>query len=433
MSYLIKAAGPLLILSFVLTVFNAWVPNNIEGLQGVFTWLAGIILFFDLAVKQKKIILTIATFAIMSWLVAWQTGEIAHIDKAFSANQLMIVMLIGVQFLQLVALPVDKKAKALPTGVKAFVRTYLGVHFFGSVINLSAVLLVADRMVKEAQLSMNQLKLLTRAFTSGAHWSPFFAAFAAALVFTPEASLPIVMGVGFGLAVLAFLITFFEAKANKQEGIEEFIGYPVRFEALWLPVGLVILVALAHYAFPAVSVLILIAMCSLLLSLVVLLLRQGLSKGGMGFIHYGVNRLPQMKNELLLFLIAGVFGSGLAAALDGLSIAIPFQHFDGFVASVILLWMFVLAILGVHPVISIAVIGHWIISIEPNQTLLAITFLMAWAIGVSASPISGINLALHGRYGASGQQIFKWNIAYASKLYLFDCVILMAAGYLLGV
>ena len=61
MSYLIKAAGPLLILSFVLTVFNAWVPNNIEGLQGVFTWLAGIILFFDLAVKQKKIILTIAT------------------------------------------------------------------------------------------------------------------------------------------------------------------------------------------------------------------------------------------------------------------------------------------------------------------------------------------------------------------------------------
>ena len=196
---------------------------------------------------------------------------------------------------------------------------------------------------------------------------------------------------------------------------------------------MVILVALAHYAFPAVSVLILIAMCSMLLSLVVLLLRQGLSKGGMGFIHYGVNRLPQMKNELLLFLIAGVFGSGLAAALDGLSIVIPFQHFDGFVASVILLWMFVLAILGVHPVISIAVIGHWIISIEPNQTLLAITFLMAWAIGVSASPISGINLALHGRYGASGQQIFKWNIAYASKLYLFDCVILMAAGYLLGV
>jgi len=416
-----------------LTVLSAWLPLSIDWVQGAVTWLAGIILFFDLGVKQKRIILTIAAFAIMSWLVAWQTGEITHIDKALSANQLMIVMLIGVQFLQLVALPVNEKAEALPTGIKAFIRTYLGVHFFGSVINLSATLLVADRLVKEAQLSMNQLKLLTRAFTSGAHWSPFFAAFAAALVFTPNASLPIVMGVGFSMASLAFFITLFEAKADKSESIEGFVGYPMHFEALWLPAGLVMLVGLAHTIFPAISVLILIALCSLGLSMVVLLLRKGLSRGLSGFIDYGVNKLPQMRNELLLFLIAGVFGSGLAAALDGLSIAIPFQHFDGLVASIILLFMFLLAILGVHPVISIAVIGHWIISIEPNQTLLAIMFLMAWAIGVSASPISGINLALHGRYGASGQQIFKWNIAYASKLYLFDCVILMAVAYLLGV
>lgn len=433
MSLFKKAAGPLLILSFVLTVFSAWVPSHIDRIQGGVTWLAGIILFFDLGAKQKRIILTIAGFAMLSWVVAWQTGEVSHIAKALSANQLMIVMLIGVQFLQLVALPENEKAEPLPTGKKAFIRTYLGVHFFGSVINLSATLLVADRLVKETQLSMNQLKLLTRAFTSGAHWSPFFAAFAAALVFTPDASLPIVMVVGFSMASLAFFVTLFEVNADKSEQIDAFVGYPMHFEALWLPAVLVVFVGVAHYIFPAISVLILIALCSLALSMLVLFLRKGLSKGGGDFIDYGVNRLPQMKNELLLFLIAGVFGSGLAAALDGLSIAIPFQHFDGIVASIILLFMFLLAILGVHPVISIAVIGHWIISIEPNQTLLAIMFLMSWAIGVSASPISGINLALHGRYGASGQQIFKWNIAYASKIYLFSCVILMAVAYWLGV
>ena len=433
MSCLKKAAGPLLMLSFVLTVFSAWLPDRIDWIQGGVTWLAGIILFFSLGNKQKRIILTIAAFAVISWVVAWQTGEISHIAKALSANQLMIVMLIGVQFLQLIALPVNENAEPLPTGTKAFIRTYLGIHFFSSVINLSATLLVADRLVKEARLSMNQLKLLTRAFTSAAHWSPFFAAFAASLVFTPDASLPIVMGVGFSMATLAFFITLLEVNADNTEPVEGFVGYPMHFEALWLPAGLVMLVGVAHYIFPAISVLILIALCSLVLSMLVLLLREGLSKGGGNLIDYGVNKLPQMKNELLLFLIAGVFGSGLAAALDGLSIAIPFQHFDGLVASIILLFIFLLAILGVHPVISIAVIGHWIISIEPNQTLLAIMFLMAWAIGVSASPISGINLALHGRYGASGQQIFKWNIAYASKLYLFDCVILMAVAYFLGV
>jgi len=433
MSFLKKAAGPLLLLSFALTVFSTFIPTETAWLQGGVMWLAGIILFFDLAARQKKIILTISLLAIASWIVAWQTGEVSHISNALSANQLMIVMLIGVQFLQLVALPVGEKAEPLPTGSKAFVRTYLGVHFFGSVINISSVLLVADRLVKEAKLSMNQQKLLTRAFTSGAHWSPFFAAFAAALVFTSEASLPMVFGVGLSMASIAFFITIFEAKTNKSEALNNFIGYPMHFEALWLPLGLVVIVGAAHYLFPGINMLVLIALSSLLMSVVVLLLRKGFAEGCSDFNAYALNKLPQMKNELLLFLIAGVLGSGLAAALDGLSIAIPFEHFDGVVASAVLLFMFLLAVLGVHPVISIAVIGHWIATVEPNQTLLAIMFLMSWAIGVSTSPISGINLALHGRYGVSGQQIFKWNLSYALKMYFFDCIVLMIVAYLLGV
>ena len=433
MSALKKASGPLLMLSFVLTVLSTWVPGYLDWIPGTVTWVAGGILFFSLRKAQKKPLLVIAGLAILSWLVAWQAGEIKGFAKAFSNNQLMITMLIGVHFLQLVALPQNEKIEPSPTGFKAFLRTYLWVHLFGSVINVSAVLLVADRCVKKAQLSMNQLKLLIRAFTSAAHWSPFFAAFAAALVFTPEASLPIVMGVGISMAIVAFYVTLFEVKSEKKELIKNFIGYPMHFDSLWLPASLVVLVGIAHTIIENVSVLILIAVCSLLLSMAVLLVRNGPAKGGRDFIQHGKNSLPQMKNELLLFLIAGVFGSGLAAALDGLSIAIPFDYFDGEVASVILLCMFLLAILGVHPVISIAVVGHWIVNIEPNQTLLAIMFLMAWAVGVSASPLSGINLALQGRYGASGQKIFKWNIVYAIKLYLLDCLVLLAVSHWLGV
>jgi len=428
-----QAPGLLLLLSFALTIIGAWLPISLEWAQGGLMWLAGCILFFSMALKQKKIILTIAFFAMLSWVVAWITGETSDVVKALTANQLMIVMLIGVQFLQLVALPPSEKAEPLPRGFKAFIRTYFGVHFFGAIINLSAVLLVADRLVKEAQLSMNQQKLLTRAFTSGAHWSPFFAAFAASLVFTPDASLPIVMAVGMSMASIALVVTLYEIKVDKSESIDGFVGYPMHFQALWLPVVLVLLVAVMHTLFPAISVLILIAICSLGLSVFVLLWRKGAGAATTDFIGHTMNKLPQMKNELLLFLVAGIFGSGLAAALDGLSIAIPFQHFDGIAASVILLLIFVLAIVGVHPVISIAVIGHWIMTIEPNQTLLAIMFLMGWAIGVSASPISGINLALHGRYGVSGQQIFKWNISYALKVYACDCVILLITAHLLGV
>jgi hypothetical protein len=79
-----------------------------------------------------------------------------------------------VQFLQLVAIPKDEVNEELPTGKKAFIRTYLGVHFFGSVINLSSILLVADRLVSRNPLSQQQQVLLTRAFSSAANWSPFF-------------------------------------------------------------------------------------------------------------------------------------------------------------------------------------------------------------------------------------------------------------------
>ena len=136
---------------------------------------------------------------------------------------------------------------------------------------------------------------------------------------------------------------------------------------------------------------------------------------------------------MLLFLIAGVFGAGLAAVLDALSISVPFVEFNGVVASVLLLAMFVLAILGVHPVISIAVIGHWLVDMEPNQTLLAMMFLMSWALGVSTSPISGMNLALQGRYGVSGRDIFKWNLPYAIKMYVIGCMVLLSSSYLLGI
>ncbi len=428
-----RSSGPLLLLSFALTVVNAFLPLPVNEVIGWVTWLAGIILFFELGSKQKKIILIISLFASISWFVAWQTGDTRHFLDALSANQLMIVMLIGVQFLQLVALPKIEASAPLPKGKKAFIRTYLGVHFFGSVINLSAVMLVADRLVKERALSMNQQKLLTRAFTSAANWSPFFAAFAAALVFTPDASLPIVISLGLMMAGLAFVVTMLDVSRHQDgELLEDFVGYPIHFGTLWLPALLVLMVFFSQHAFPNIKVLALIATCAILISVVVLIAREGLRDASVDFQQHVLNKLPQMKNELLLFLIAGVLGSGLAAAFDGLSIAIPFQHFDGVVASVILLCMFSFAVLGVHPVISIAVVGHWIMPIAPDQTLLAIMFLMSWALGVSTSPISGINLALHGRYGVSGGAIFRWNLPYGIKMYIAGCVILMLVSQLLG-
>ena len=207
----------------------------------------------------------------------------------------------------------------------------------------------------------------------------------------------------------------------------------MHFRALWLPAVLAILVMVGHELMPTVKVIILIALFAVLISAVVLSIRFGLSQARKDFLRHATTELPRMKNELLLFLMAGVFGAGLAAVLEVWSISVPFEQFDGVVASITMLSMFMLAVVGVHPVISIAVIGNWISSTEPNQTLLAMTFLMSWALGVATSPVSGMNLTLHGRYGVSGQAVFEWNLPYAVKMECVGSAILLISGYLLGI
>lgn len=422
----------LLFVGLVVTLVNAFIPLLPHWLGGASVWLAGLILFFDLAINQKKIILTIASLASISWFIAWQTDRLSNFIEVISINQSMIVMLIGVQFLQLVALPDSDESESLPVGERGFIKSYLGVHLFCSVINLSVVLLVADRWAKKGKLSRNQLKLLTRGFCSAAHWSPFFAAFAAAMVFTPNASLSLVIPLGLAMAFAAFLLTWIEVRRDEDGSLESFVGYPMHFKALWLIVVLVSVVFVLHQLLPSIKVLLLIALSALSVSLLVLLVRKGVAAAAIDFQRHLRTKLPNMKSELLLFLIAGVLGAGVAAALDGLSIAIPITHFGGVAALVILFFTLVLAIVGVHPVISIAVIGHWLVDIQPDQTLLAIMFLMSWAIGASASPISGVSLALQGRYGVSGWSISSWNLGYAIKMYGVACVVLLFASYLLG-
>ena len=243
-------------------------------------------------------------FALLSWLIAWQTGDISQLLGALTMNQSMIVMLMGVQFLQLVAMPKREQDEALPTGKKAFLRTYLGVHLFGSVINMSAVILVADRLVSMNPLSKQQQILLTRSFTSAACWSPFFAAFAAAMVFAPNASLTVVITTGLGLACIALFITYFDVLKVANNSLDNFVGYPMHFQALWLPPMLAVLVMIGHELMPDVKVILLIALLAVLISGVVLIARFGAMSASKRFLRQVTIELPSMKNEISLFLIA---------------------------------------------------------------------------------------------------------------------------------
>jgi hypothetical protein len=407
-------AGILIFLSFIVSIYSYSFDKQLLLISGIFAWSAFVLLFDSL--KNKKFLLILFVLSFIAFLICFINDYKIDFYKVFTVNQYLLTLLIGVGFLRLIATPKKTKIKELPKGEKSFLKTYFGVHLFGSVINLSSLILVADKMYKKASLSSLQVVLLTRAFASDAYWSPFFVAFAAAITYAPNLNTFVILINGIFLALIGFLITYIEIKKDKNFNINEFRGYPISFDSLYLPLILAFLVLLTHNFFPNIKVIVLISIFSIILTFIVLPIKKGFFKAKIKFRKHMLEELPKMKTELSLFLVAGMFGILVGSILLGLNLELPFENFDWYIASILLAIFIILGFVGIHPIITIAVIGDYLSGV--NHTLLAVTFLMAWSTTVSTSPFSGLNLTIVARYNFDAKEIFKLNIFYSFKMYV---------------
>ena len=416
MQFSSKISGLLIFLSFLTTLYAYFFNEKSLIVAGVFAWISFLILFPS--IKNKKILIILLILSFVAFFISYLNGFKIDFIKVFTVNQYLLTLLIAVGFLRLIATPKKEKTSQLPKGKKSFIKTYLSVHLFGSVINISSLILVADKMFNKAPLSNAQVVLLTRAFASDAYWSPFFVAFAAAITYAPKLDTSIILLNGIVLSILAFLITYYEV-LNKEFNIDEFRGYPLSFESLYLPFMLALLVLITNYFFPNIKVIVLISAYSLFLCLFILPIKKGLIQSFFKLAFYVSDELPKMKTEMALFLVAGMFGISISSILIGMNLQLPFEIFDWQIASILLLIFIILAFVGIHPIITIAIIGDFLSGV--NHTLLALTFLMAWSTTVSTSPFSGLNLTVVARYDFCAKEIFRLNIFYAFKMYLI-CV-----------
>lgn len=399
-------AGLLLLLVLVLAVAAGLVPAWPSWPAGVAAWAAALLLWPDLAarVRWQVAVLLLIGAAGLSW--GYSRGVAADWEQAVAANALLIAMLAAVSFLRLISQPRTEANEPLPRGRRAVASSLAAVHLFGAVINLSTVFIMADRIRTGAGLGRGQVIALVRGFSAAAFWSPFFAAMAAALTYAPGARLPVLMAAGAPLAAVAVLGTW--QQVVRQEG-QDFRGYPMHHRSLWLPALLALAILLLHGLWPALSVLALVS----LLAPVVTLLVLGV-QGRLGaFAAHVREALPRMASELSLFLAAGVMAAGIASAASQPELALPWTHFGALQAALTLVAMWLLALPGVHPVITIAAAGSLLAPLEPDPNLLAITFLAAWALGVATSPLSAMNLALHGAYRIPALKLLRWNLPYA--------------------
>ena len=411
-----KISGVLIFLSFIFTNIAYFFDENLLIIGGVFLWISMILMFGSLKNKLLPIILLV--MSILIFLYSFYNNFEIYYYKIFTINQYLLQLLIGVGFLRLIAKPKLENINELPKGKNSFIKTYLGVHLFGSVINLSSLILVADKMYKKAKLSSIQVMVLTRAFASDAYWSPFFVAFAAAITYAPNLDTKLVILNGLILAFFSFILTYFDTLNTKKYNLDEFRGYPIAFETLFLPIILAFLVLFTNHYYPEIKIIVLIALFSFLLVLIILPLKKGVTNFKNELIDHVLNELPKMKGELSLFLIAGMFGVLVSSVLIGYEIKLPIESFDWKIAGIILAIFIILGFIGIHPIISISIIGDLLGNF--NHTLLAIMFLIAWSTTVSTSPFSGLNLTIVSRYNFSSLKIFKINIFYALKIYLIS-------------
>ncbi|RBQ28171.1 tellurium resistance protein TerC [Aliarcobacter vitoriensis] len=424
-----RVSGVLIFLSFIFTIYAYFFQENILLFAIIFIWIASTILFFTL--KKRNLIYILLSLSFISFLYSYLNGFYIDFYKAFSVNQYLLTLLIAVGFLKLIATPRKEKNSDLPRGKSSFLKTYLSVHLFGSVINLSSLLLVADKMYKKAPLSSSQIVLLTRSFASDAYWSPFFVAFAAAITYAPNLQTYTIISFGLFLAFFSFLITYFEINNKRKFDLDNFYGYPLSLQTLYLPLILAFFVLLTHSFYEDLKIIVLISSFAFLMTLFILPLKKGFFESIKILKFYIIDELPKMKSEISLFLVAGLFGISVGSILIGLNFTLPFEIFDYKVASILLFIFIALSFVGIHPIISISILGDFFTN--ANHTLLAMTFLMSWATTVSTSPISGLNLTMSSRYSCSAKEIFKLNIFYALKMYVVCVIFLFVLSKFLGI
>ncbi|WP_298610675.1 hypothetical protein [uncultured Thiothrix sp.] len=401
-------------------------PSIPAWLSGLCAWLSLALLFTFTPWRNLLQFLVLAGLGAVLLFWGVSRGASLVLPNLLVQNNSLLVMLYSVSFLRLVAIPAAE-AGALPQGRMAFLKTMLGIHVLGAVINLSILVLVAGRYHTLGLLRRDTVSLMGQAFSAAAFWSPFFAAMGVALTYAPGAQLLEVIAYGLILTLVSLALMAVLAGGWRLQKVRDFPGYPMHLNSLIIPTTLAALVIGLHVLLPTITVLALVSISSITVVFLVLLLRNKQTAWPQ-FRQSLLDAAPRMGRELALFLGAGVLTLGLQTLLGTVGEFQLLKQFGGVEASLLLGGAILVSMLGIHPIISISVVGPLVLPLQPNLELLATLFLSMWSLGVVANPISGTNVMLHGQFGVSGHDAFRWSLKYVMLMWLLSSLVLMLLG-----
>jgi hypothetical protein len=388
------------------------------GIAGALGWFAALLLVADTRAMVQIQVGLISLIGLCLAGYAFSQGVSIDIGKAVGGNSGLLTMIATVGFLRLVALPETAKSEALPVGRKAYLQTLLGLNITSSVINISSPILIADRIHQHRPLTHFSAQSIVRVFCGVSSWSPFFGAMAVVLTYVEGAQVLSILKVGLPFTIAGFIVVYIEARLRYSKQLDEFVGYPIHFNALKIPAILMVSVVAFSHWLPEIPMLVVISICALMVTAVTLFLRLGLIASCRSLHRYLYDGLPKIANELLLFQAAGLLAAGMVAVVQLGVLDNPFTVFNSTTAGQILAIVLLAAAVGVHPVILISSLSPLIIELNPDPSFLAATYLLAWNLGTCASPLSGTQLVFQGRYSIPAWQAAMSNWPYAILMYL---------------
>ncbi|MDX1514713.1 MAG: hypothetical protein R3174_13325 [Gammaproteobacteria bacterium] len=417
-------AGTLLAAMLALSVVHGLSPAVPEWIAGAAAWAAAVLLWKRLSVGQKRQC-SLLMFVGLAGIVcgAWGGVDI-RFSRLLDENQKILALIAGVSFVHMAVSGGRSAERSAPRGPSAFLRTLLSLNLLAAAINITALVLVADRVSRLRPLKGIEIAAFSRVFSLAVLYSPFIGGMALALNLAPEASFSRIVMVGAGLAVAGIAFTYIGARYRNPESLAAFQGYPLRLDVLWLPAVLAGAVFAVHAWWPDVSVLTIIAILGPLISWLAVALGSGPARAGARLIDHVTTRLPAMSGELWLFLSAGILSVGLSSAVEVIGLDIPETRYYGSGASAVLLAVIGLAAAGIHPIISLSALVPLLGPLSLTQEGIVILYVAGWSIGCAICPFSGTNLVLQAGHGVSPWRFPLWNAGYAVFMWALASVAL---------